>query len=169
MSHNNTPIKYNGVVQIDINSKRIMSHNNGSDKFFNLLNRFISRHTVTVGELPGYLMMYQMSSQDVLSNTDAESALYTSVELFSSKLPAVANLTSVGGKEVVLYTTPLSNSSLKSGITVSNNTGVCLALISADATTILAAADIVGGGALIKSLQQGMNATVKWQLSFENS
>ena len=169
MNQSNTSIKYAGTVSIETKTKRIVSHNNGSQNLFNLLNRFMARHTVSVGELPGYLMMYQSTSNVVLSNTNANSNVYPSIELFTSKTPMIANLADDGGCEVIIFSTSLSSSNIKSGITLNNNSNVCLALLSADAQTILAATDIQNGGMLVKSLQQGMNATVKWQLSFENT
>ena len=169
MNQSNTSIKYAGTVSIETKTKRILSHNNGSMNLFNLLNRFMARHTVSVGELPGYLMMYQATSASVLSNTNANSNIYPSIELFTSKTPMIASLLDAGGSEVIVYSTSLSSSNIKSGLSLNNNATVCLALISADAQTILAATDVQNGGMLIKSLQQGMNATVKWQLSFENT
>lgn len=166
---NDTSIKYRGVVSVEFPTKRFISHNNGSIKLFSLLNKFMSRQTVSVGELPGYIMLYQTNSASVLQHTNANDVSYPALELLSSKLPAMANVVSVASGEVVVYTTPLTNSSLKSGITIGASTPVCLALISSDAKTILSATDVTGGSSLIKSLQQGMNATIKWQLSFENS
>lgn len=171
MNPNSTSIGYRGEVVIKTPIFDYYSHNNGTNELFKLLNRFMAKQSVSVGELPGYLTMYNMSSSIILSESEnAKSSLHESKEIFSAKVPAIANIVeSEDGSQYLEYTSPLASNNLKPGSQgLDLNSTVCLSLISSDKTRILAATDIVNGGQLVNSLQQGMTAVVKWKLSFEN-
>ncbi len=168
MNQNNTSIMYSGTVDISTNHKRILSHNNGSLDFFRLLNKFVSRQAIGVGELPGYLMMYKCKSEVVLSSTQTTNPTYASLELFTSNIPVISNIVASNASESVLFSATLTASSIKPATIVGEESNVCLALVSADTKTILAATDIEGGDSLIRSLQSGLTASVKWRMSFEN-
>lgn len=168
MNPNSTSIGYRGEVVIKTPIFDYYSHNNGTNELFKLLNRFMARQSVSVGELPGYLTMYNMLSSEILPNPD--NAKVESKEIFSAKVPAIANI--VEGEDdsqYLEYTSPLASNNLKPGnLGLETESTVCLALISSDKMRILAVTDIVNGGQLVNSLQQGMTAVVKWKLSFEN-
>lgn len=168
MNPNSTSIGYRGEVVIKTPIFDYYSHNNGTNELFKLLNRFMARQSVSVGELPGYLTMYNISSSEILPNPD--NSKVESREIFSAKVPTIANIVEVdGGSQYLEYTSPLASNNLKPGsLYLEAESTVCLALISSDKRRILAATDIVNGGQLVNSLQQGMTAVVKWKLSFEN-
>ena len=169
MKSNNTSIGYVGTVTIEFPHKRQNIHNNGTSKFFELLNAFISRQTVSVDRLPAYIMLYATSSSTLLANPNATDTVYLSLEILNNKVAITPNITqTLDGKEVVLFATTLSQSVIKSGIDKETLNKVSIAILSADTSTILAAADLPDGVSLLNSLDLGLNATVKWQMAFMN-
>jgi hypothetical protein len=167
MNNHNTSIGYVGTVTIEFPHKRVITHNNGTKTFFNLLNRFIARQTITINELPAFLMLYATDSATLLANPSALdnkplTILNRPIGIISSVV------TNTDGKEVILLTTPLDGSYLNSSLNTEDLAGVSVAVLSSDAKHILAASTIDDGAGLINSLMTGSNATVKWQMSFDN-
>ena len=169
MENNKTCIGYAGTLTIEFPHNKIILHNNGTTEFFKLLNKFISRQTVHAAELPAYLMLYATNSRNLLENPNAKDISYTPLQILTAPQEINSNLvTSSSLTEVVVHTVTLSNSEVKSAIGIDKSSAMCFAILSADTSKILAATDIPDGAALLSAIKLGVNATVKWRMSFQN-
>ena len=170
MGSNNTSIKYAGVVSIEFPNRRVVCNNNGSGVLFDVLSRFMAKQSVSVKELPGYIMIYKANKNEILSRPNTSDSIYPSVELLVRMIPVTAGVERNGrGESTILYTVSLKNDDFKFGTSVTSTDSVCLALISSDTNTILAVTELTDSVSTIQAIQQGMHANVRWQLSFENS
>ena len=167
MEENTSSIKYVGKVTITLKERQMVTYNNGTSKLFNILNSFISKNNVLSGDMPTYIMLYQVDYTKLLETPSTDE--FNSFRILNTyPLLNGSTVTNTSMDESVVFTSDIDSDYLKTAVSNSDLDIISIAIVSADTKSILAAASIADGKTLVEHLRSGKSVMVKWQMSFDN-
>lgn len=154
---------YKGDVEVTIKHKKYKLHNNGTEHLFRMFVEMITRGTVAATSLPFYVMLYKSSSNEIIkkpyTKDHEENKLLTKYVLLH-KYTLEEDTT-----HYVVFDTNITPD-YRNGTHIEDTDPLCLALVSQDKLSILAAVDI--NHDYITYLNAGNSAIVKWTMHLEN-
>lgn len=161
----NTHVSYKGEVTITSKTGKLIRHNNGSNRLFEIFATFMTGGGYSMMSPPGYLMIYSLENTDKETILNSTHTVVRSYSILTSPVDIMREVKMSEGTPVAAFSVSLYRHNMVNGA-YKDNHDYCVALMDSHQEYILAVSAI--DRETVGIMASGGEVLIQWDMQLMN-